>query len=134
MPAPSSGARTLRDHWLELRDRLLTSGRFQQWAARFPLTRPITRRRTRELFDIAAGFVYSQVLSACVELKLLEALARGPQSLARLSELTGLAEEPLRRLLLAATSLRVICASAWLSTMSVTPPTVNRNMNRIRRR
>ncbi len=108
MPAPSSGARTLRDHWLELRDRLLTSGRFQQWAARFPLTRPITRRRTRELFDIAAGFVYSQVLSACVELNLLEALAQGPQSLARLTELTGLSEEPLRRLLLAATSLRLV--------------------------
>ena len=101
-------ARTLRDRWLELRDRLLTSGRFQQWAARFPLTRPITRRRTRELFDIAAGFVYSQVLSACVELRLLEALAQGPQSVARLTELTGLSDEPLRRLLLAATSLRLV--------------------------
>ena len=44
---------------------------------RFPLTRPIARRRARELFDLCAGFVYSQVLLACVRLRLFEILAEG---------------------------------------------------------
>ena len=45
-------------------DRLFASPRFQRWAAAFPLTRPIARRRARGLFDLVAGFVYSQVLFA----------------------------------------------------------------------
>ncbi|MDJ0738565.1 MAG: methyltransferase [Gammaproteobacteria bacterium] len=84
------------------------SRRFQRWAARFPLTRPVTRRRTRELFDIAAGFVYSQVLAACVRLGLLERLADGPCSTDRLASLTGLPGDALQRLLAAAASLRLV--------------------------
>jgi hypothetical protein len=54
------------------------------WAAAFPLTprriaRPIARAR---LFDLVAGFVYSQVLLACVRLNLFEILAEGPQTAA----------------------------------------------------
>lgn len=104
MPAKSS----LGDRWLEFRNRLLMSGRFQRWAARFPLTRPITRRRTQELFDIAAGFVYSQVLAACVALGILERLAERPQSEAELARHTGLETAALNRLLLAAASLHLI--------------------------
>ena len=66
----------------ERRDRLLASRRFQRWAAAFPLTRPIARRRARALFDLCAGFVYSQVLFACVRLKLFDALAAGPLAVA----------------------------------------------------
>lgn len=98
----------LVDRWLALRNRLLMSGRFQRWAARFPLARPITRRRTRELFDIAAGFVYSQVLHACVSLGLLEHLSGEPCDEASLGSLTDLDPEALRRLLLAAESLRLV--------------------------
>ncbi|MFU8765893.1 MAG: hypothetical protein ACNA7T_15290, partial [Haliea sp.] len=56
-----------RERWLRCRDRLLTNPRFHHWAVRLPLTRPIARRRSRELFDLTAGFVYSQVLFACVQ-------------------------------------------------------------------
>jgi demethylspheroidene O-methyltransferase len=59
-----------------LRNRLLASPGFQRWAAAFPLTRPVARRHTRELFDLVAGFVYSQVLAACVALDLFEDLRR----------------------------------------------------------
>ena len=45
----------------------------------FPLTRPIARRRAQDLFDLCAGFVYSQVLQACVQLRLFETLVDGPQ-------------------------------------------------------
>jgi demethylspheroidene O-methyltransferase len=108
MSAPRARVRSLFDRWLDVRDRLLMSNRFQRWAARFPLTRPITRRRTRELFDIAAGFVYSQALSACVQLGLLDELAKGPRSAEELAAHTGLPLEALQRLLWAAVSLDLL--------------------------
>lgn len=101
---------SLGDRWLGLRNRLLMNPRFQRWAARFPLTRPITRQRTRALFDIAAGFVYSQVLQACVSLGLLEALAAGPKSEAELGLHCELEGEGLTRLLKAAAALQLIQA------------------------
>ena len=61
--------------WSVARDRLLSSPRFQRWAATFVLTRPIARRRARDLFDLVAGFVYSQVLLACVRLRLFDILS-----------------------------------------------------------
>ncbi|GAB0147293.1 MULTISPECIES: methyltransferase [Marichromatium] len=99
----------IRDDWLKLRNRLLSSPRFQRWAARFPLTRPLARRHARELFDIVAGFVYSQVLYACVRARLFELLdERGPSDSAALAPALGLPEEGARRLLLAAASLRLV--------------------------
>ena len=106
--APGPHGSGLRDRWLALRDRLLRSARFQRWAARFPLTRPIANRRALQLFDISAGFVYSQVLKACLELDLFEQVATEPVPIERLSELTGLAEGPMARLLLAAQSLELL--------------------------
>ncbi|MEN0075545.1 MAG: methyltransferase, partial [Paracraurococcus sp.] len=67
------------DRLRDLREGLVADPRFRRWAARFPLTRPVARRRTRALFDLCAGFVYSQVLLACVRLRLCELLrAEGP--------------------------------------------------------
>jgi len=98
--------------WLErclaLRDRLLASGRFQRWAAAFPPTRPIARRRARALFDVCAGFVYSQVLLVCVELRLFEHLREGPQSAAALSARLSLPPAATLRLLNAAAALRLV--------------------------
>lgn len=95
------------DRWYTLRDRLLASPAFQRTAAAFPLTRPIARRRARALFDLCAGFVYSQVLLACVRLRLFEILAEGPQTLADLSVRLSLSQEATARLLWAAVSLRL---------------------------
>jgi demethylspheroidene O-methyltransferase len=71
-------ASSFGDLWRAIRDDLLSSRRFQRWAAAFPLTRPIARRRAADLFDLCAGFVYSQVLVACVRLKLFALLQPGP--------------------------------------------------------
>ncbi|MBS0394105.1 MAG: methyltransferase domain-containing protein, partial [Proteobacteria bacterium] len=81
---------------------------FQRFAARFPLTRGIARRRARALFDLCAGFVYSQVLLACVRLALFEILARGPATAAELSGRVGLAVPALTRLLEAAVALDLL--------------------------
>lgn len=89
-------------------DRLLMSPRFQRWAVAFPLTRPIARRRATALFDICAGFVYSQVLAACVRLRLLELLAEGPRDTTAIAERLGLEPNAAERLLRAAAALRLV--------------------------
>jgi demethylspheroidene O-methyltransferase len=96
------------DRWYALRDRLVASRRFQRWAAAFPFTRPVAQRRARALFDIVAGFVYSQVLLACVRLRLFEHLAHGPRTLPDLARALGLSDDSAQRLLAAAVSLNLI--------------------------
>jgi demethylspheroidene O-methyltransferase len=96
------------DRALAWRDRLIGSDAFRRWAGRFPLTRPVTRKRARALFDLCAGFVYSQVLSACVRLDLFTLLARGPQSTAALARQLQLSEDAALRLLRAAASLDLV--------------------------
>ncbi len=99
---------TLSGAWQDLRNRLLARTSFQRWARRFPLTRPVARRRTRELFDLCAGFVYAQVLHACVRLDLLRRLEAGPRSAESLAPELGLAPAAAERLLRAAAALRLV--------------------------
>ena len=107
-PPPAKAAPSLHDRWCTWRDRVLADRRFQRWAARFPLTRPIARRRAAGLFDLVAGFVYSQVLLACVRLRLFEILAEGPQTLSTLAARLALPEDGAQRLLAAAVSLKLV--------------------------
>ena len=93
---------------LAIRDRLLASPRFRRWAERFPLTRPVARGRARALFDLCAGFVYAQVLAACVQLDLFPLLAERPRTTAEIAAHAKLAPEAAERLLLAAVSLRLL--------------------------
>ena len=83
----------------------MASADFRRWAGRFPLTRGMARRRARSLFDLAAGFVYSQVLYACVRLNLFGILAEGPQEERALAHRLGLPAEAAAQLLQAAESL-----------------------------
>jgi demethylspheroidene O-methyltransferase len=98
-------SKSWRELWLACRNGLIGSARFQRWAAGFPLTRRIARRDARALFDLVAGFVYSQVLSACVALELFDILAEGPQPLALLAARLALTETAAERLLKAAAAL-----------------------------
>jgi demethylspheroidene O-methyltransferase len=95
------------DRALGVRDRLLASERFQAAAAAFPLLRPIARSRGRALFDLCAGFVYSQILFACVQLRLFDLLLKRPVTTAELAEHSGLSCEACERLAAAATALRL---------------------------
>ena len=96
------------DRYLSIRDRWLSSPRFQRWAASFPLTRPTARKRAKALFDVCAGFVYSQILYACVRLKLFDLLAAGPQSAVAIAEQLNVPLESTERLLEAAVSLQLV--------------------------
>ena len=97
-----------RPSFLALRDRLVSRPDFRSWAARFPLTRQVARRRTSELFDLCAGFVYSQILSASLDLRLFDVMAEGPLGVADAARRLGLTEESARRLLDAGVALRLV--------------------------
>jgi len=96
------------DRYFAVRDRWLSSPRFQRWAAAFPLTRPTARKRARALFDVCAGFVYSQILYACVRLKVFDLLAVGPQTANNIANILKLPRDSTDRLLEAAVSLRLV--------------------------
>jgi demethylspheroidene O-methyltransferase len=90
------------------RRRLIANPSFQRWAASFPLTRRIADRQARALFDLCAGFVYSQILAACVRLDLFARLAERSRSSHELSKEIGLAPEATERLLRAAAALKLL--------------------------
>ena len=110
VPATSASGTTSgwRDRWCAWRDRLLISPAFQRRAARSIFMRPIARRRARSLFDLVAGFVYSQVLLACVRVRAFEILAEGPQTAAVLSRRFDLPLAATERLLAAAVALDLV--------------------------
>jgi demethylspheroidene O-methyltransferase len=99
---------TLYDRWLALRDRLLANPKFQRAATAFPLTRSIARGQSKALFDVCAGFAYSQVLLACVRLKLLEMVAATPLTLDEIAKRTDLPETGAKTLTGAAISLGLL--------------------------
>jgi len=94
-----------RERWFAQRDRWLASPRFREAATRFAPTRPVARQHARALFDLVAGFVYTQWLAVCVELNLFERLAASPLSAAELAAEANLPRVSAERLLEAAASL-----------------------------
>lgn len=100
---PASGS--WRDRWQNFRIRLIADPTFQRFAAGFPPTRWIARRKGRALFDLCAGFVYSQILVAFVRLRVAEHLAGGPRPVAALARDLSLDADAVERLLRASTAL-----------------------------
>ncbi len=96
--------------WRAWRNARAADPAFQSWAIRFPATRPFARAEAAELYDIVAGFVYSQTLFACIELDLFAHLDV-PCNPADLAPRLGLTTERTRRLLQAAAALRLVTRS-----------------------
>lgn len=107
-PAPPKRRLFWRDRWADARNRLLGSQRFRLWASRFPITRPIAQRQAHALFDLCAGFVYSQVLYACVQLRVFEILSDGPLDLPALARKLALGLEQAECLVNAAVALNLL--------------------------
>ncbi len=97
-----------RERWCDWRNRRVADPAFQRRAAAFVLSRPLVRRQAGELFDLMAGFVYTQVLLSCVRLQLFELLARGPLPAARIAVATGLEPAMAQRLCAAAAALELL--------------------------
>jgi demethylspheroidene O-methyltransferase len=109
----SDGPRlTWQDRIYAWRDRMCASPRFQHWVATFPLTRRIAQKHARNAFDLCAGFVYSQILAACIELDLLAVLFERPQTALELSARCSLPLPAMERLLAAAAALDLVSRRA----------------------
>jgi len=63
------------------RNRLLADPRVQRLMLRLPLLRGLVRHKAQAMFDRVAGFTYSQILAAAIELDLFERLRAGPVAL-----------------------------------------------------
>jgi len=98
----------LRDKWSAWFDQLLTHPKIYRWALSNPLTRWLTQYRTRQVFDLMAGFVHTQVLLACVRLKIFEMVMQSPKTLQELSVLTRVPAAGLQRLIQSAVTLRLL--------------------------
>ncbi|MEM7528160.1 MAG: methyltransferase [Pseudomonadota bacterium] len=97
--APQGIIAWLTDSFAAWRNRVVASPAFQRHCALNPVLRPIANARARELFDLTAGFVYSQVLAALLRLELFEVLAEGPRETADLAAGAGLSDAAMARLL-----------------------------------
>ncbi len=100
--------RAWADRFVSWRNNLVSKPGFQRWAAGFFLTRPIAHKSADSLFNLVAGFVYSQVLVACVQLKLPNLLINGPMTTAELGKAMDLPLASAARLLAAAASLNIV--------------------------
>ncbi len=94
-----------RQRWLAWRNRVLASPRFQSLAAAVPPLSFVARRRAARLFDLTAGFAYSQTLLASLESGLIDLLAERPSDTADIATATGLSEAAALRLVRAAAAL-----------------------------
>jgi demethylspheroidene O-methyltransferase len=97
----------IKQKWVGWRNTMLASARFRSWAASFLLTRPIARRRAKAMFDVNAGFIYSQIALAMVETGLIVRLADGPLAIDEAARIAELPAEAADRLLKAAASIEL---------------------------
>jgi demethylspheroidene O-methyltransferase len=98
----------LRRRWIAWRNRIIGSARFQTWAAGNWFTRRVARRRSAALFDLVAGFTYTQTLLASEEAGLLDLLFDGGADTARVAAHCGLAPDAAQRLLRAAAAIGIV--------------------------
>jgi len=103
---------SVRTHWRDALsawlDKILTQPHIYRWALSNPITRWFTQYRTRQVFNLMAGFVHTQVLLGCVRLRILEHVMASPKTLAELSVLTQVHAAGLQRLVQSAVTLRLL--------------------------
>ena len=108
-PARGSGNRPAwRDRLDAWMDSKLTDPGFSRWAAGNVFTRWITQKRARQVFDVMAGFVYSQVLLACVRLRIFELVSKSPRTLDELAHSCQVPAPALQRLVNSAVALKLL--------------------------
>lgn len=107
-PSTTKDNSSWRERWVATRNRVLADPGFQRFAARFFLTRPIVRSKARAMFNLVAGFTYSQVIAACIEVKLLDLLADCARDLDDIAAQIDMSPAAADRLLRAAASIGLV--------------------------
>jgi demethylspheroidene O-methyltransferase len=99
---------SFRERWLLLRNRWLSDPAFQRWSMRLPLLRGTARAHANAMFGVITGFVYTKTLTATVDLGIIAALLKAPESTADLAGIAGLDAAAMERLLAAAQSIDLV--------------------------
>jgi demethylspheroidene O-methyltransferase len=94
-----------RGRWIDWRNRLFTSPRFRALALSNPVLRPVSRTKAESLFNLINGFVFSQIVLACVRTGLMKRLAVGALSVEEAAMLADLPVEAADRLLKGAAAI-----------------------------
>ena len=92
----------------KIRDRILLNDRFRSFIESSIIFKPFIRAQANEIFDLVSGFVYSQILYACVSLDLFEKLRHGPITLETLSKSCGIKFLEMKRLIDGAAALGLL--------------------------
>ncbi|MEO0620551.1 MAG: methyltransferase dimerization domain-containing protein, partial [Pseudomonadota bacterium] len=98
----------LGDRMRRVYARQLMNSRTQSRLAEFPLTRAVSKRKSRKLFDVCAGFVYAQVVKAFVELEVIELLVSEPMQARDIAARLSLSRDRAERLLDAGVALELL--------------------------
>jgi demethylspheroidene O-methyltransferase len=106
-PTNNYDRKTWQQRRIEWRNRIFASPRFRRFALGNPLMRGVGRAKAESLFNLVNGFVYSQVLLACVRTGLVGRLAEGPLTVADAAVFAELPHDAAERLLKAAASIDV---------------------------
>lgn len=96
------------DHIRDVRNRKVADRGFRRRAMNSALTKSHARHQTGRLFDLAAGFVYSQILGACVRCGLFDTLAERPLDVPEIARRVRLPDAAAERLLKAAAALDLV--------------------------
>ncbi|WP_084607685.1 methyltransferase [Sphingomonas jaspsi] len=94
--------------WRGWRNRLMANPAFRRWASRMPIVSRVARNRATRLFDLVAGFTYSQTLLASVESGLLDQLVGGAATTGDLADRLGMGALAAERLLRACAALGLV--------------------------
>jgi demethylspheroidene O-methyltransferase len=97
-----------RDRFAAWFDDVMTRPGIYRWAVSNPFSRWFTQHRTRQVFNLMAGFIHTQVLLGCVRLNLLTHVKQAPKTLQELATLTRVPAAGLQRLVQAAVSLGLL--------------------------
>ena len=99
---------SVKIRFINWRNRLVASHNFQSWAGNTPLVRLFARRDGEKIYDLMAGFVYSQTLLAMVELNFFTYLKNGGLSVSELSKKTKIPENRIEVLCQSATAINLL--------------------------
>ena len=92
----------------KIRDRILLNDRLRSFMESSTILKPFIRSQANEIFDLVSGFVYSQILYACVSLDLFEKLRQGPVTLEELSKSCNIEFLEMKRLVDGASALGLL--------------------------
>ena len=101
-----------RDRFYEFVTTRIARRSFRAWAARSVFLSPFARASAGTLFDLCAGFTYTQTLLACCRLDVFARVHERPRTPGEMARLTGLSTQAAELLMRAAASLDLLRARA----------------------